>query len=159
MVYCAEMVSYCGTETIYVPIINILHSDPQFGVSIKHYHIDGRFATQRINQEYNIVDGKTNFIIHAENTANYKGNFVKVVLKPKVCKRLSTGILPPITVRSKKYWEWYDQMMDKEVKGDKCPHHGTLMLDRGNKLVCPLHGLHVCKTTKKVIKPNPTETN
>ncbi len=130
-----------------VPIIGNEHKDIQFGVNFSHFHIDGRFKSEMIDE-----NGFTNSILPTDKTTStgYYGTFLKVEIRRKKCVRLTTGIKPPRI--KEKYIEWYNTMIRKSCKGKKCPHLGTTMLEVNGQLVCPLHKLRGCQTTLKIIE-------
>lgn len=43
-VMCAVLRRDNNKELRYIPIIGIDHADPQFGVTYRHFHVDGRFS-------------------------------------------------------------------------------------------------------------------
>ncbi|WP_409012512.1 Rieske 2Fe-2S domain-containing protein [Arcicella rosea] len=51
-----------------------------------------------------------------------------------------------------KYYKWYDKFLGREVKDNICPHLGTKMVEQDGVLVCPLHNLKACQTSKIIIK-------
>lgn len=154
MVQCAKLTSFDGIETIYVPIIPILHSDKAFGISHKHYHIDGRFLSVNDGKDFNLTKkGETYSVIAIEDVGAYYV-FKSTELQKKKCLRSNTGIYLPNDKykKTKPFRNWYSQQIGKDVHENKCPHYGALMLDKGDTLVCPLHGLMACKKTNKIIE-------
>lgn len=146
----------------HVPVLPHLHSDPQFGKAgeFEHYHIDGRFIrSKHMDTWFDIDDdGKTNQVVYIQNEFPYLGNYiVKTVLFKKCkCKRLTTGVKPPVKYPftiDHPYLKWYNGFIGKQCKGKKCPHFGTTMIDNGNGLlVCPMHDLHADGLTQKIIE-------
>jgi len=132
-----------------VPVIGEAHNDKQFGVNEDHYHIDGRFTTRKENNLFNINGGYTNAIIGV-NTTKFVRVFIEIVYEKRKCKRTTTGILPPR--HAKAYWDWRSSMTGKKVKDGICPHRGVKMHDKGDVLVCPLHGLVACKKKNEIIE-------
>lgn len=151
-VWCARFVSFDGKEVIFVPIINLPHADNQFGVPQEHYHIDGRFVTKNIGKLFGDpkCTGISNQIIDINDKNLYYFLFSNVQLVKKKCLRSNTGIRPPNYAH--KYWEWYKTQVGKKVNNKKCPHLGVMMLEKEDVYVCPLHGLHACKTTNRIIE-------
>lgn len=160
----AVMVNECGSVPMatlsYIPIIPILHKDKQFGVDIKHYHHDGRFAFTADKSLGNfMVDdkGKTNHIIYDDPKFQGGNKVLRIVYKQKECIRLTTGIKPPrrntkhYKEGGKKYHEWYQSMIGQSCAGKRCPHLGAIMIEEKGKLVCPLHKLKGNIKTEKVI--------
>jgi hypothetical protein len=146
LVRCAKVVNPDGSLDDFVPIIGEPHTDPSFGVKVKHYHIDGRFATENwVNEE-----GKTNRILSTEVSEDWK-YIDSIVVKRRKCRRKTTGIRPP-SHKDSTYAPWYEKYVGKSCKGKKCPHLGTTMHLVGDKLVCPLHNLQGCPD-KEVIIP------
>lgn len=130
----------------YIPIIGIAHADPQFGAHQEHYHIDGRFSKiSSIDSE-----GKTNRVIWTKETYGYE-EFKGVKIMRKKCLRTTTGIKPPPHAES--YFKWYAGFVGRSCKGRKCPHLGATMIECGDKIVCPLHGLTANKVDE-IILPN-----
>lgn len=139
-VRCAEMKNGFNDNTFaYVPVYGDVHRDPQFGIDYPHYHIDGRFVTER--DIYNVNEnGESNLILCAKKPSGSYIDYVgKIVIKKRKCRRLTTGINPP--ANAKRYNAWYKTMAGKSCAGRRCPHLGTLMKPNEGKLVCPLHGL------------------
>ena len=157
-VLCAVLIN--KKKEHYVPVIGILHKDPQFGVDAAHYHIDGRFTVDSaaVSKFLKIKDGITNAIIRIERYCDYQ--FVRTEVKNLKCRRLLTGINPPARddrynsgqLKGEAYWKWYDSMIGKSCKGKKCPHFGTHMQEKDGVLVCPLHNLHGSIETELIIK-------
>lgn len=146
---CAELRNCNGGLIEYVPIIGGLHKDIQFGVTFKHYHVDGRFVYGKryINVDN---DGKTNqILVPKQSVKNYDNYVSAVVIKKKMCKRLTTGIDPP--PKAKQYHQWYTSMIGKDCKGKKCPHLGTTMLEHNGKWICPLHNLFGDPKTETIV--------
>jgi hypothetical protein len=131
----------------YIPVIGKPHSDPQFGVFAKHYHVDGRFIIKKSFLPHE--NGITNyavFIIDENYPFGYHAG-EEVVFSVK-CLRTTTGINPPT---HGKYPEWYKTFVGRSCAGKKCPHLGHTMMQVGEKLVCPLHGLMGCATKEIII--------
>ena len=144
---CAEMRNVVNDEIFcYVPVIGEKHKDTQFGINKIHYHIDGRFSTEK--DIFNVdKKGRTNLILLAEKKgANYVG---RIVIKRRKCRRLETGINPPDD--AKKYFAWYDSMVGKSCAGKRCPHLGTTMREENGQLICPLHNLKGCLTSEVIV--------
>lgn len=157
-VRCAHLES--DNETIYyVPVIGHAHKDPQFGINTEHYHIDGRFINRKSARYQVDESGKTNKIISIDNVWTVD-QFKGIVVRKLRCKRTTTGIIPPKIGEldyfgkqlGEKYHTWYASMVGKSCKGKKCPHLGTMMKETNGVLVCPLHNLHGCVKTEKIIK-------
>ena len=150
-VKCVELLNKDKIVVAVVPVIGEPHSDAQFGLSAKHYHIDGRFLPNHNLKYITHKNGYTNHIIvFDEHDGFHAGNVVFRILK---CKRESTGlrfdadnVLPP------KYTDWYQSYIGRSCKGRRCPHMGQTMLENNGQLVCPLHGLTAC-IEKEVIVP------
>ena len=144
-VRCAKM-DYSG-KIEYVPIIGIEHADAQFGVNFKHFHIDGRFKSNYVDE-----NGFTNSILSTDGVANsaFIGKFRGIEIRRRKCLRLTTGIKPP-KIKGK-YTAWYNSMIGKSCKGKKCPHLGTEMVERDGRLICPIHKLQGCPSTLQIIE-------
>lgn len=152
-VKCAEVKNGFNHNTFcYVPVIGEKHKDPQFGVDWVHYHIDGRFSTEK---DYYDVDslGRTNRVLSAVPIEKWQSDYVfKIVVKRRKCRRLTTGLIPPS--HANKYWDWYKTMVGKSCAGKKCPHLGTAMVEIEGQLICPLHSLiGNLKTNKIIMRP------
>lgn len=153
-VACAEMVNP-NESVVYVPIIPILHRDPQFGTagSFEHYHLDGRFISQDVIATMILYEGRTNNII-APKDINAYFRFKKVVRKRRKCVRLITGLNLNNSIPAPEKWlKWYKTMIGKSCAGKKCPHYGTQMIETNGRLVCPLHNLEGSIETNKIIEP------
>lgn len=151
-VRCAHIKNDESRIDYYTPIYGNIHADAQFGVTEKHYHIDGRFCGREQSKQYDIdKNGFTNNIVSASHNHH---KLYEIVIRRMKCKRLTTGIIPPHNKTywnryeykqvPEKYWVWYDKMIGKSCKGKKCPHLGTLMKEKDGVLVCPLHNLNGC---------------
>ena len=46
---------------------------------------------------------------------------------------------------------WYNSYIGKSCKGKKCPHLGQVMIEHGDRYVCPLHNLVGSKATETII--------
>ena len=155
-VRCAKMTRYANDFTYYMPIIGIAHEDNAFAPALgKHFHVDGRFVGIE-GQHIAFYEGFTNQVceferpFHKENP--YKMFVSEVVIRRRKCKRILTGIKPPKGAYNKgKYADWYNSMVGKSCAGKKCPHLGTVMHESDGKLICPLHNLHGCLKTEKII--------
>jgi len=135
---CAEIALREDGRVYYLPVIDLPHSDAAFDFPHRHYHIDGRFDIHpRMKHRLNIQDGYTATIILTAGTAMY--DFNGVVTKQLVCTQAETGLaVPP---GNEKYAKWYAGYIGQSCAGKKCPHLGMAMLEQGDRLVCPLHGL------------------
>lgn len=139
----------------YIPINGEPHRDPQFGETGKllHYHVDGRFSNYRTNGQ-----GKTNTVLVVDPDKfwlTHWNDFLGIEIKLKRCKRLTTGLIISFDGLSilSEYRKFYTQYVGKSCKGKRCPHLGATMIDKGDRLVCPLHNLQGCKTNEKIIEP------
>jgi nitrite reductase/ring-hydroxylating ferredoxin subunit len=158
-VTCAEL-SRNG-KLYYIPVIGSPHTDSQFGVHHKHYHIDGRFfISKQLQKHFNIINGETVSIIATEPYVPVKYSFTKTMNKLKKCVRLNTGLCLPksIVFGTEKHFPvlrfnaFFESFEGKSCKGKKCPHYGTEMLLQEGKLICPLHGLEGDIKTEKIIR-------
>lgn len=141
-VICALLQSKNSDIITIVPIIGIVHTDPQFGSLKPHYHIDGRFVTKKVQAEFDMDGGRTNQAVWIEDGYSPYWNFKLTTTVRLKCKRLETGlIVDKITNHPKRYWWWYETMIGKSCAGKRCPHLGTEMLERDGVLICPLHNL------------------
>lgn len=143
-------------EVLFVPIIDILHRDPQFGPKLFHYHVDGRFANKKVQSEFCMNEGRTNTAVWMYDQ-NQRWVAVKKIEKKLQCKRSDTGIITDTLKYDSRYWKWYRSMIGKSCAGKKCPHLGTEMLERNWKLVCPMHGLTGDIATEKIINKKLTK--
>lgn len=149
-VRCIELLNSDDEVYACVPIIGEKHRDPQFGVNVFNYHIDGRFAANDCPISHQ--DGKTNNVVWAGDFPATWPVFYKpgnIIYKRLKCKRQSTGIIPP---EKGKYQDWYTSFVGQSCKGKKCPHLGQEMIEENGLLVCPLHNLKGCPE-KEVIIP------
>lgn len=150
-----------GNVTVDVPVIPILHDDKVFAPDIpKHYHLDNRF-----NRVGNAVflwgeNGELNNKIVNDVDAGLKEITLVEGIKylRKKCVRNSTGLNAPTNIFSTSitkvgidFIRWKQSMVGKSCAGKKCPHYGALMMEQGDKLVCPMHGLVGDKVTEKII--------
>ena len=156
-VACAEMKSDDG-KICYVPVIPILHKDPQFGSlgRMKHYHVDGRFISKSYIGGVHITHGKTNQVIAINDPKPYF-QFQRIVRKKRKCIRMDTGLEIPGGIYGNQIptsWSsWYKSMLGKSCEGKKCPHFGTNMVEINGRWKCPVHNLEGCPKTKKIIEP------
>jgi hypothetical protein len=127
----------------YIPIIGAKHVGKDF-FDEPHYHVDGRFCDTD-NPVINMDDeGRTNGIIGTSRSLTVGWVFDSIEIKRRKCKRLTTGIIPPISRRGfdeSRFGTWAKKMIGKSCKGKKCPHLGTAMMECEGRLVCPLHNL------------------
>lgn len=138
-------------KIVFIPIIGHLHKDKEFGVNHDHYHIDGRFVGNRQFSGLPISEGFTNTIIGTEVTG-IRYVFIGKTTKKLKCRRNTTGVMPPKYEYAKKYWDWRETMNGAKIKNGICPHRGVRMQDKGEYLICPLHGLIGCKVKNEIIK-------
>ncbi len=156
-VKCAMMSN--GRDYYYMPIIGEPHNDKQFGFTDKHYHIDGRFVTEKERKKLSItIDGKTNAVCSLPPSNSYY-QVDRILIQKRKCKRLTTGINPPRKyerdfrgkMKAEEFWNWTETMIGKSCKGKKCPHLGTMMVEQNGMLVCPLHNLQGCITSEVIV--------
>ena len=156
-VKCAIMSN--GEREYFIPVIGEAHNDNQFGFKDKHLHIDGRFTTRQNHSELDInKEGLTNHVCSFDPSRSLF-TIKEIVIKRLKCKRLTTGINPPNRKKldwlgrkiKSKYYDWVDTMIGKSCKGKKCPHLGTMMLEKDGMLVCPLHNLKGCLTSEVIV--------
>lgn len=156
-VRCAKIQLVTGAFS-YTPVIGSIHSDPQFGTSSRHIHIDGRFIGKKCHYPIDVL-GQTNHVIWVDQQYVLDGLFVGFVTKRRKCRRLTTGINPPNPEhfdyqgnrKGLVYWTRYKSMIGKSCKGRRCPHFGTMMHERDGKLICPLHNLEGDIETELII--------
>lgn len=161
------LVEFADGVTELVPISPLLHADKAFSPAPAHYHIDGRFQHTK---RFKVRDGKTQNAVFTPGTANLINNgglhhynafngiiytIKELVWIRKVCVRLTTG-LQFITfdgdlAKPLDFIAWEQSMVGKSCAGKRCPHYGTVMIDTGDKLVCPMHGLIGSKETETII--------
>ncbi len=145
---------------MFVPVHPLHHKDPQFAITVAHYHFDGRFISPKGLGIF-FRNGRTNTVMQTEKSDTnsvYEVWDVNIVYKRRKCIRESTGVMPPRKIEgsSDMYWDWYMSYVGKSCKGRKCPHLGATMRERDGVLECPLHGLIGNKSTEKIIiKENP----
>lgn len=145
---CVELLNSNGKKFDVVPVIGEPHRDPQFGIDIKHYHVDGRFIPK--NSYLPHEHGKTNNVVWCKDDRYHMNVYAgKEVFRRLKCKRLSTGIIPP--KNSPKFQDWYNSFVGKSCKGKKCPHLGQEMIEENGVLVCPLHNLKGCIEKEVII--------
>lgn len=119
-----------------VPIIPIWHNDKKdFNFPFSHYHIDGRFVSDKSKQ------AKIWYVSGGYSTGaitKVQGNTTSdIFYKKKKCIRLDTGV-PGINFHAPKFIE---KFVGKSCKGRKCPHWGTTMYESNGVLICPMHRL------------------
>lgn len=145
---------------VFVPVHPLHHKDPQFAITVAHYHFDGRFHASKGHGIF-FRNGRTNRVMATERDNEYSHAEVwdvNIVYRRRKCIRETTGVMPPRKRegQSDKYWDWYMPYVGKSCKGRKCPHLGVTMRERDGVLECPLHGLIGNKSTEKIIiKENP----
>ena len=155
-VVCAIMESQTFAINHYVPIIPILHKDPQFGAAgrFEHYHLDGRFINDDYISGYMLYNHKTSQVIAPKDSSSlyiFKG----LTRKRRKCRTLETGLNIDERYPAPISWSnWYKKMIGKSCEGKKCPHYGTEMTEINGRWICPLHNLEGCPTTKKIVKPS-----
>lgn len=160
-VACAELKEQSSGRLFEIPIIPLLHADPQLGVSEEHYHIDGRFGIPiYIQGRFTIKNGQTSTVI---GIGSYHPIALqRIIYKKKRCIRINSGphvfldkfhALKAGNIPTIRYWNWYETMIGKKCAGKKCPHRGAIMIDNGAELVCPLHRLHANKETGEICWP------
>lgn len=159
---CIAKDTYKGKITYLLPIQGPLHFDKKFGVPEKHYHIDGRF----------LPIGATGIFIHSQHdstqlnglnnngvfpSAYNKGFKYKLVgLMPRILKAVypTTGlnISEGAFYEGERYNDWYNTYLGRDIVNGLCPHNRATMLLENGKLRCPLHDLHGCPKTNKIIQ-------
>lgn len=142
-------------KTFDIPVIPFLHRDAQFGADFNHYHVDGRFSNP-LPLRFSIDEnGMTNCAVIVDfPKQDFRNGYreyivLEIVYKRRKCKRLTTGVKPPINQGSwsqtpnapSLYAKWYNSMVGKNCKGRKCPHLQTTMIELSGELICPLHNL------------------
>jgi hypothetical protein len=146
-----------------LPIQGPLHFDKKFGVPQKHYHIDGRFnPVGGFVKDMHRSDGlnglNNNGVFMAAH--NMELSYKVVGVMPRILKAVhpTTGLnlAPEVFTPGDKYATWYQSYIGKEVVNGLCPHNKVQMQLIGGHLVCPLHALHACPHTNKII-PHPLE--
>jgi hypothetical protein len=148
-VRCAEVKNNFNHKTFaFVPVIGEKHKDPQFGFDLAHFHIDGRFSTEKDIYPVDAL-GRTNSVLAFEKDSSRMHYIYQIVIKKRKCRRLTTGIKPP--PQSETYNKWYDSMVGKSCKGKKCPHLGTKMREENGQLICPIHNLKGCPTSEVIV--------
>ncbi|MBD1385834.1 hypothetical protein IDJ75_11135 [Mucilaginibacter rigui] len=154
---CAELIFPPDRRVYYIPIIDHLHADVQFGFPDKHYHIDGRFEIDpRMRQHFRIVEGFTNCVIVPDEKNNY--TFKKITTRIVKCICPTTGLSFPEHPNEKQqaklglYQVWYQSYLGKICEGKRCPHFGSEMIEINGRLVCPLHNLTADLETLKIIE-------
>lgn len=155
MVNCAKVYSSAFDNNYFVPIIGSYHTDAQFRVDYKHYHVDGRFASSK--DIGGLIDGHTNSIFSADlpKHKQFSDKIIGYELKKLKCRTIRTGIRPPNRFHpDDKYHKWYKTFIGKSCAGKRCPHLGTLMHEHDGKLICPLHNLTANKKTEIIIEIN-----
>jgi hypothetical protein len=143
-----QYLDHNGKFIEYVPVIGEPHSDPQFGGSAKHYHVDGRFIKKKSFLPHE--NGITNHPVFIRDEAYPFGCHAgeEVTFRAK-CLRTTTGLNPP---KQGKYPEWYKTYVGRSCAGRKCPHLGHQMLLVNGVLVCPLHNLRGCPEKEIIIE-------
>lgn len=160
-----------GSYQYLLPVSPILHKDDKFGVRHKHYHVDGRFQLiepidgyayyQHYSDE---TKGRNNAGVFFCNPSNrISGESVGILgLMPKIlmARYAATGLSISFFAFKNEnggYATWYRAQIGKRITKGRCPHWGALMIPEGGKLRCPLHDLHGCPKTNRIIK-HPLDT-
>lgn len=163
----AKLIYWNGSREHFLPILPLLHKDAQFGVDYMHYHIDGRFRISGfLRKDFSVREnGRTNGIVGlpGTNITSYHSvahKSLEIVYLDRKCLSTETGIIPPLRQRKGgtmpgDYHAWYNSMIGKSCAGKKCPHLGTVMIEKNGQLVCPMHNLIGCPE-KEVIVPYTT---
>lgn len=55
-------------------------------------------------------------------------------------------------MQGERYNDWYNSYIGADIKNGLCPHNKATMLLENGKLRCPLHDLHGCPKTNKIIQ-------
>jgi hypothetical protein len=139
-VTCARLRWREDGRVYYVPVIDHLHADSQFGFSDQHYHIDGRFEMDaRMRHYFRLADGYTSSVVLENGTAYV---LIDIVIRTLACTGNLTGLrLPNSDEHTALYQRWYGTYVGRECKGRRCPHFGTEMIVQDGMLVCPMHNL------------------
>ncbi|EMO53906.1 hypothetical protein [Leptospira noguchii] len=154
---CAELIGY-KDKRFFVPVNGPEHSDPQFGASPNHYHVDARFTSNLLNQQFYIQSGFTNkpIWVDKKNIIFEKPfYFRRIVFKHKLCRSDVSGILGPNPsnrpAEFEKYQTWAKGFLGKKCHGGKCPHYGTEFIETNGVRYCPLHGLRTDKESSEIV--------
>lgn len=146
---CAEL-RWDDGRIYYIPVIDHLHADAQFGFPDQHFHIDGRFEMEpRMRHQLKVADGYTSSVIVQQCSLYELIGISKRLVK---CTGTTTGLrLPGTGENFELYQSWYQTYVGKDCKGRRCPHFGTEMLETYGRLVCPLHHLTSDAGSLKII--------
>jgi hypothetical protein len=81
---CAEIMMDDG-RIYYMPVLDHLHADPQFGFPHEHYHIDGRFYVHpRMEHQFHIKNGRTSAVIVPDGSTFYR--FLSIAVQNIKCE-------------------------------------------------------------------------
>lgn len=126
-----------------VPVVGPPHLDKEFAPETPlHYHKDGRFGLVHEGEGIFWSVRLTNEVILASKVKELK--YLK-------CKMLYPfgGLNNPEEHLT--FSKWGEKMLGTPFKGRTCPHRGVKMVMVEGKLVCPMHNLHGCPKTQKII--------
>lgn len=121
------------------PIINHPHSDKENGQNEIHYHLDYRFISDKISFYHKYG---TEFRIKKDESLKIEYHAL-----PVVHEIMPDFAITPVNLIKK-------SKIKSFAKNNKCPHRGfdlSNTKDIDGIITCPLHGLKICKKTKKVL--------
>lgn len=136
----------------FVPVIPFLHSDPQFGTENakkKHFHFDCRFLNSEVRLYFDVFNNRTMRVLTIDILESVVLHHVLmqcVSTETGLESNLTAGRLMPEQTKT-----WYKSQIGKSCAGKKCPHYGVEMLENGDFLECPLHGLIGSQKSNKII--------
>ena len=132
---------------LWVPVIGPKHRDPELVVDWEHWHIDWRFASERMFQGWSrgLTGQPHGCVISNDSPDDFKPSLTGTPqLKRRKCRRP----MPDFPVLSKAPWAAMEAAQrarcDRLKDGHTCPHRGIDLrpfAQADGTAVCPGHGL------------------
>lgn len=137
---------FCGTE--WVPVLGPKHRDAELGADWDHFHIDWRFASDKMLRDCRGISGSPHGNVISNDAGRWNAPHKIIgapVLKRRKCKRA----MPEFPACQEPKWTALEvgqrERCDKLKDGHICPHRGIDLRPFARPdgtAVCPGHGLH-----------------
>ncbi|MBD2099232.1 Rieske 2Fe-2S domain-containing protein [Trichocoleus sp. FACHB-591] len=142
----------CDRTGSWVPILGDLHSDPEIGISIMHWHPDARFLSKlQIRLLFRLEDVASVLPLVVNRDDIPDSTVQRRVLK---CFRQMPEF--PVTPRTKPFTQGLEKIFsDRKLECLSCPHRHFNLADVPvveDQVTCPGHGLRWNVKTGALVK-------
>lgn len=145
--------SFYGLKNIWIPVIGPRHEDAEvIRFPHLHWHIDWRFASQRLYRMVHFRPSGTPYgiVLSCPDAVGDKVVIEGPILRRMVCKRDLVQYPHSYATWGNALREHMRQRGCDALVNGKCPHRGIpaeAMIRDGDVLTCPGHGLRFSATT------------